>query len=164
MCSSIVPIEPLGNDLGGALIASYGANTDAIGIGSIDDSSPSGLDAMVWEDPDAAGQDGEQRPTLPWPALRRDLLLAARNADTVYIHSLEDCVARDLLPKIAALDWDAPARARPGRHALIVLLRTLLFGMLVAGRFGRTALAWGGWALAIALWLRGRRKRLEIGE
>jgi hypothetical protein len=164
MCSSIVPIESLSNDLGGALIASYGANADAIGIGSIDDASPSSLDAMVWEDPDVAGQESERRPTLPWPALRRDLLLAARHADTLYIHSLEDCVARALLPKIAALDWDAPARARPGRHALIVLLRALLFGTLVAGRFGRTALALGGWALAIALWLRGRRQRLGIRE
>jgi hypothetical protein len=165
MCSSIVPIEQLGNDLGGALIASYGAHADAIGVGSIDDSSPSGLDAMVWEDADLPGRQAEQRPTLPWPALRRDLLLAARYTDTVYIHSLEDGVARDLLPKIAALDWDAPARARPGRHTLIVLLRALLFGMLVAGRFGRTALAWGGWALAITLWLRGRRrKRFEIGD
>ena len=82
---------------------------------------------------------------LPWPALRRDLLLAAQYTDTIYIHSLEDCVARDLLPKIAALDWEAPAHAKPSRRALIVLLRALLFGTLVAGRFGRTTLAWGGW-------------------
>ena len=66
-------------------------------------------------------------------------------------------VARELLPKITALDWEAPAQAKPSRRGLIVLLRALLFGTLVAGRFGRTTLAWGGWALAIALWLRGRR-------
>ena len=40
MCSSIVPIELLGNDLGGALIASYGANADAIGVSSIDELQP----------------------------------------------------------------------------------------------------------------------------
>lgn len=156
MCSSIVPIEPLGNDLGGALIASYGANADAIGIGSIEDADWSGLDG---------DQHSEKRPALPWPALRRDLLLAARYTDTIYIHSLEDCVARELLPKILDLDWEAPARARSDRRALIVVLRALLFGVLMAGRFGRTTLAWGGWALAIALWLRGRRRRrLQIRD
>jgi hypothetical protein len=152
MCSSIVPIEPLGDDLGGALIASYGAHADAIGIGSIDEAGPPNLDPWGVDQ-------GEQRSMLPWPALRRDLLLAAQYTDTIYIHSLEDCVTRDLLPKIAALDWDAPAHAKPSRSALIMLLRALLFGTLVAGRFGRTALAWGGWALAIALWWRGRRQR-----
>jgi hypothetical protein len=159
MCSSIVPIEPLGNDLGGALIASYGVHADAIGIGSIDEAEPPNVDSLGLEP-------AEKRSTLPWLALRRDLLLATHYTDTIYIHSLEDCVARDLLPKITALDWDAPAHAKPSRRALIVLLRTLLFGTLVAGRFGRTILAWGGWALAIALWLRGRRRRrtLEIRD
>ena len=142
MCASSVPIDLLGNDLGGALIASYGANADAISVGSIDDGDP----------------DIEGRSLLPWPALRRDLLLAAHYTDTIYLHSLEDCVARELLPKITTLDWEAPAQAKPSRRGLIVLLRALLFGTLVAGRFGRTTLAWGGWALAIALWLRGRRR------
>ena len=159
MCSSIVPIEPLGDDLGGALIASYGAHADAIGIGSIDEAGPPNLDAMGI---DLGGSVGDQRSMLPWPALRRDLLLAAQYTDTIYIHSLEDCVARELLPKIAALDWEAPAHAKPSRRALIVLLRALLFGLLVAGRFGRTTLAWGGWALAIALWLRGRRRKRAL--
>jgi hypothetical protein len=159
MCSSIVPIEPLSDDLGGALIASYGTSADAIGVGSIDDADPLNLDMVGREDRDWRGQDGEQRSRLSWPALRRDLLLAAHYTDTVYIHSLEDCIARDLLPKIAVLDWQAPAHAKPGHSALIVVLRVLLLGILVAGRFGRTTLAWGGWALAIALWLRGRRAR-----
>jgi hypothetical protein len=152
MCSSIVPIEPLGDDLGGALIASYGSHADAIGIGSIDEADPPNLEPL-------GPQNGEKRSTLAWPALRRDLLLAAQYTDTIYIHSLEDCVGRKLLPMIAALDWEASARAKPSRRGLIMLLRALLFGTLVAGRFGRTTLAWGGWALAIALWLRGRRRR-----
>ncbi len=162
MCSSIIPIEPLGDDLGGALIASYGAHADAIGIGSIDEPGPPNLDSF--ENVDWQIQDSEKRSTLDWPALRRDLLLAAHYTDTIYIHSLEDCAARELLPKIAAMDWEAPAHAKRSRRALIVLLRALLFGALVAGRFGRTSLAWGGWALAIALWLRGRRKRLQIND
>jgi hypothetical protein len=164
MCSSVVPIELLGDDLGGALVASYGAHADAIGVGSIDDADPPNLEAWDWDAADWHGPNSEQRSTLSWPALRRDLLLAARYTDTIYVHSLEDCAARELLPKIAALDWEAPAHARPGRRALIGVLRMLLFGMLVAGRFGRTTLAWGGWALAIALWLRGRRRKLEIRD
>jgi hypothetical protein len=159
MCSSIVPIELLGDDLGGALIASYGAHADAIGIGSIDESDPPTVDSPQPEGSAWQSQRGEKRSALPWPALRRDLLLAAQYTDTIYMHSLEDCVARELLPKIAVLEWDAPTRAKPSRRILIVLLRGLLFSTLVAGRFGRTTLAWGGWALAIALWLRGRRKR-----
>jgi hypothetical protein len=141
MCSSSVPIDLLGDDLGGALIASYGSNADAIGVSSIEEGDP----------------ETEGRSPLPWPALRRDLLLAAQHTDTIYVYALEDCVARGLLPKIADLNWQAPARARPGRRVLIGLLRGLLFVVLVAGRFGRTALAWSGWALAIALWLRRRR-------
>ena len=62
MCSSSAPIDLLGNDLGGALIASYGASADAIGIGSIGDGDPA----------------AEEHAPLPWPALRRDALLAAQ--------------------------------------------------------------------------------------
>ena len=143
MCSSIVPIDLFGYDLGGALIASYGANADAIGVGSIDEGDPA----------------TDRQAPLPWAALRRDLLLAAQHTDTIYIYSLEDCVARDLLPRIANLDWDAPARPAWGGRLLIALIRAALLAVLLAGRFGRTTLAWGGWALAIVLWLRGRRAR-----
>jgi hypothetical protein len=143
MCSSSVPIELFGYDLGGALIASYGANADAIGVGSIGEGDPT----------------TDRHTPLPWAALRRDLLLAAQRADTIYIYSLEDCVARNLLPQIASLEWQALARPAPGGRVLIALIRALLLGVLVAGRFGRRALAWGGWALALLLWVRGRRSR-----
>jgi hypothetical protein len=144
MCSSSVPIDLFGYDLGGALIASYGSNADAIGVGSIGEGDPA----------------TDRHAPLPWAALRRDLLLAAQHTDTIYIYSLEDCVERDLLSRIAELDWESPAHpARVGR-VLIALIRTVLLALLFAGRFGRATLAWGGWALAIFLWLRGRRSRL----
>lgn len=145
MCSSSVPIDLFGYDLGGALIASYGANADAIGVGSVGEGDPA----------------IERHAPLPWRALQRDLLLAAQHTDTIYLYSLEDCVARDLLPKIASLAWDAPARPAAGRRALIGLLRGLVFAILMVGRFGRTALAWGGWVVAVFFWLRGRRARRE---
>jgi hypothetical protein len=140
MCSSCVPSERLDNDLGGALIASYGPLADAIGVGS------------------ASEDAGEEIVRLPWPALRRDLLLAARYTDTIYLFSLEDCAGRGLLDKIATLDWDAPARPAAGKRALVRGLRWLLLAVLVGGRFGPRTLAWAGWGLALLLWWRGRQR------
>lgn len=142
MCSSSVPSERLGYDLGGALIASYGPAADAIGVGGSGEADP----------------EDEGLVPLPWPALRRDLLLAAQQTDTIYVFSLEDCVERGLLDQIAGLNWAAPARAVPSKHALVGLLRGLLFALLFVARFGRTTIAWTGWVLAVALWLRGRRR------
>jgi hypothetical protein len=140
MCSSSVPSERLDYDLGGALIASYGPVADAIGVGS-------------------TGEEPAEEPAvlLPWPALRRDLLLAARYTDTIYLFSLEDCAERRLLDQIAALDWEQPARPARGKRALVGGLRWLLFALLIGGRFGPRTLAWAGWGLAALLWWRGRR-------
>jgi hypothetical protein len=143
MCSSCVPSERLDDDLGGALIASYGPSADAIGVGSVGEDD----------------EDGHaEAARLPWPALRRDLLLASRYTDTIYVFSLEDCAERGLLEQIAALDWSAPARPDRGKRTLVGALRLLLLGILVGGRFGPRTLAWAGWAIAAWLWWRGRRR------
>jgi hypothetical protein len=92
-----------------------------------------------------------------WPALQRDLLLAARHCDTLYLDSLEACVAGGLLPRLAALDWSAPARAPRLPRLAVGTLRALLLLTLLGARFGPRALAWAGWVLAALLWLRGRR-------
>jgi len=137
LCSSGIPVELLDGDLGGALVASYGPDADAIGVGS-------------------SADDGEQ--PLPWPALRRDLLLAAQHTDVVYVDSLEMCASQGLLPQIAALDWGMQLQVAPGRQALLVLFRCVMLLLLAGSRFGLRALAWTGWLLAAALWL--NRKRL----
>lgn len=142
MCSSSIASDWLDNDLGGALIASYGPVADALGLGSTD------------EEPG-----GEHGVHLRWPALRRDLLLAARYTDTIYIFSLEDCVERGLLAQIAALDWAAPVRAARGKRILVMVLRWMILAFLITGRFGPRTLAWAGWALSAWLWWRGRRAR-----
>lgn len=147
MCSSSVTSERLDYDLGGALIASYGPAADAIAVGGGE-----------------ADPDEERAAPLPWPALRRDLLLAAQHTDTIYVFSLEDCVERGMFERLATLSWDARARAAPGRRALIGLLRGALFALLIAARFGRATIAWAGWALAIMLWVRGRRAARKSGE
>jgi hypothetical protein len=155
MCSSSVPVELFGNDLGGALIASYGESADAIGIGSVGELGPIG-----GEDETTHGE----RAVLPWQAVRRDLLLADEQTDTIYVYSLEDCVERGLLPRIAALEWGTPARPALRQRALIGVLRGVGFAILVVARFGVQALAWGGWVVALVLWLRGRRRRRETGD
>jgi hypothetical protein len=142
MCSSCVPSARLDGDLGGALIASYGPAADAIGVGSTSE------DDIDW--PGGAVR-------LSWPALQRDLLLAARDTDTIYVFSLEDCVERGLLDQIAALDWQVATGAEPAKRALVSGLRLILLGVLIGGRFGPGTLAWAGWVLAAWLWWRGRR-------
>jgi hypothetical protein len=139
VCSSGVPVAWLAFDLGGALISSYGPAADALAVGA-GPSEEDGADARAW------------------PALRRDLLLAARHAEVIYIATLEACVRGGLLARIAELDWSAPAAASIGRRLLVEGVRALLLVALIAGRFGRTALAWSGWLLALVLWLRRPRR------
>jgi hypothetical protein len=143
LCSSDVPIDWLQSDLGGALLSSYGPSADALGVGAVDIGMPGVPDENV----------------LPWPALRRDLLLAAAYTDTIYVASLEHCVRAGLLPHIAALTWEEPAHARLAGSALIGLVRAALFAFLLAGRHWRGVLAWSGWIVALVLWLRRPRGR-----
>jgi hypothetical protein len=136
MCSSVTPLEDLGYDLGGALIASYGMSADAIGI---------------------SGSSSAAR--LNWRALRRDLLLAAQYTDTIYLYALEQVVQAGLLTQIGELDWQSPVSPSRPMRALIGLLRSILLLFLLLMRFGRTLLAWLGWLLALIFWLQSRRRR-----
>lgn len=153
MCYSSLPVADLNNDMGGALITSYGPGADSIGIGST--SSHTVLD-------DAASASGAQSfgtrvSPLTWEGLERDLLLAARYTDTMYVFSLEGCVEQQMLHGIASLDWDrAPAQPLRGR-LLVATLRTLLLLVLLAGRFYRAMFAWSGWIVVLVLLLRRRR-------
>lgn len=138
LCSSKTSIRWLAGDLGGALIEAYGEAVDAIAVGAIDLS------------------DRRQKP-LSWPKLRRDLLLAAQHTDTIYILSLEYCVRNGILTELLGLDWNMPARPVSSRLALISSIRAALLVTLLAGRYGRTALAWAGWLTALIVWIRSRR-------
>jgi hypothetical protein len=137
LCSSDVPIDWLGGDLGGALIASYGPVADAIAIGSADMSIP------------ITG-------AIHWPLIRRDLLLAAQHTDIIYINSLEQCIQADALHSIATIDWNQQARVGIGRRMLVGSGRGVVWSFLMIGRFGWHALGWLGWVLALILWLRRR--------
>lgn len=144
-CYSSAPVERFDNDLGGALIASYGDDADGVAVGTIQSAS--------------VQQGDETLPPLSWPALKRDLLLAARNLDTIYISSLEGVVERGWLARIAVIDWNEPARALLPQRIAVALVRTLLFAILVFMRFGRGMLAWSGWLVALLFFIHHMRVR-----
>jgi hypothetical protein len=141
MCYSSLPLDRLGNDLGGALIGSYGTTADSIAVGHTGASSG----------PDAAQHAAERTPFLSWEALERDVLLAAQDTDIIYISSLEGCVERGMLARIATIDWQR--EPRPSRHKLLLVrgLRSVLLVVLLFARFYKVLFAWMGWVVAIVL-------------
>lgn len=90
------------------------------------------------ENPDA------QRRFLSWERLSEDLRAAAAHVRDVYVFSLEGCVERGMLHRIAAIDWSGPApelpphearRARRGRRLARWLLRAEpIFDLLLPPR------------------------------
>jgi hypothetical protein len=148
MCYSSLPLDRFGNDLGGALVASYGPAADGVALGI------TGGGAAL-ETP------GVTVPPLSWPALERDLLLAANFADTIYIFSLEGCVERGLLRRIIGIDWNGRAQPVLSRRALVALMRAALLATLLALRFSRALVAWGGWIVAALLVAREVQRRLR---
>jgi hypothetical protein len=155
MCYSSMPIESLGNDLGGALIASYGPAADSIGVGS----------TGVHISPGDTVEHDNTVPSLPWEALERDMLLACRYTDTIYVSSLEGCVERGLLPRIATIDWSSEPHDTGRWRVLIETMRTLLLLALLLARFYRVLFAWLGWFVALVLlvqhWRQGRHTRRQ---
>jgi hypothetical protein len=102
------------------------------------------------------GVDVGQVESLTWDELVRDLQLAARLSDHVYIFSLEGCVAQDTLARLATVDWAAPAAA-PGEAARRVdRVRRLARAVLWASAHPSLLLAG---AAAVLLWLWQRRRR-----
>ncbi len=146
LCFSSIPLEKLGNDLGGALIDSYGTAADAIAVGCIAGSA-------------VRASSAEDLPPLTWEALERDLQLAAQHTDTIYLFSLEGCVERGLLTRIEQIDWSVSPRPDLSKRWLIGGLRALLFGLMLTIRFSRPVLAWAGWIIAIVLFIRLRQQK-----
>lgn len=100
--------------LGPGFIWDYGPEAAAIAVGS------------TGGGPDIAGQ--PQVPALSWEELARDLRLAARFTDHVYVHSLEGCVEHGYLDSLTTFDW-TPA-TRPDRAGLAATLRRVLQGTM----------------------------------
>jgi hypothetical protein len=151
MCYSSLPIGVLGDDLGGALINSYGPAADSIGVGNT--STP-----RTWHGSNYA----VSGPILSWDTLERDLLLAASYTDTIYIFALESCVQREFLPRIASMDWQREPVLPVRRRLLVRVLRFSLLVVLLFGRFYRGVFAWSGWVVALVLLVQQRRRKRRV--
>ncbi|NNJ09556.1 hypothetical protein EKD04_004375 [Chloroflexales bacterium ZM16-3] len=146
MCYSSLPIDALRNDIGGTLITSYGPSADSIGVGAISGS--------------AADSSADDLPPLSGDALERDLLLAARHTDVIYVFSLEGCVERGLLPRIGQINWEAEPAISPWKRLSVGAIRALILIALLTSRFGGRLVAWLGWGLFVIVLIRRARAAL----
>ncbi len=101
---------------GPALVAAYGADADAIGVGS------TGGGVEVFEE--AIGHR-----TIGLPDLVDDLRRAARFTDHLYVFSLEGCVWNGFFAKLSSVDLHAPPR-RARRVSVARAARATLRGLL----------------------------------
>jgi hypothetical protein len=125
--------------LGPGILWSYGPESDAIAVGT------------TGGGPDIPGQ--PQFTPLRWEELARDLRLARRWTDQLYIHSLEGCVWNGYLSRLRSLDW-TPASTPPETAAVASLLRAGLRWLLRA-----SVHPWLAAGLVVALlWLLVRRR------
>jgi hypothetical protein len=99
--SSILPPR------GPGWLCSYGPEARAIAVGS----TGGGIDSL---------------PKLGWAELKRDLLLARRWTERLYIFSLEGCVSQELLPRLVDLDWSEPVGLPERDRRQVDRLRRLL--------------------------------------
>jgi hypothetical protein len=125
--------------LGPGILWSYGPESDAIAVGT------------TGGGPDIPSQ--PQFTPLSWEELTRDLRLARRWTDQLYVHSLEGCVWNGYLTRLGSLDW-TPASTPPETAAVAGLLRAGLRGLLRASIH-----PWGTAGLVVTLlWLLARRR------
>lgn len=126
--------------IGHALLDAYAAHFPAIAVGVTGGGVEEGVDPP---------------PPLSWEELARDLRIASRHTDEIYLFSLEGCVRQGFLPRLAHFDWAAPAPIEE-RHrreaaawltridrALLVLRRPRYHALLaVLAALVPTAVAW----------------------
>ncbi|MFA5837076.1 MAG: hypothetical protein WC837_09005 [Bellilinea sp.] len=121
---------------GAVILASYASEAGGIGLGV----TGGGVDTNGLVD---------SRP-LDWNELQRDLLLASRYSDQLYIFSLEGCIRQGFLEKISQLDWNQnaiiPAKEAEHVQRYRALLRVFLWitthPWLLIGLLGITLLFW----------------------
>jgi hypothetical protein len=77
--------------LGPGILWSYGPEAEAIAVGT------------TGGGPDIPGH--PQMPALGWEEFARDLRLARRWTDQIYVHSLEGCVWQGFLERLRGFDW-----------------------------------------------------------
>ena len=128
--------------IGPGMVWSYGPEAPAVAVGT------------TGGGPDTPGH--PQMPVLRWDELARDLRLAVRWCDHIYIHSLEGCVWQGFLPRLRSFDW-RPATEPPEGVWLASSLRHTLRGALWASAHPWRVL--GGAAAAVWIVRRWRTAR-----
>ncbi|MBN1248804.1 MAG: hypothetical protein JXC32_14180 [Anaerolineae bacterium] len=131
---------------GPGLFWSYAGDADGIGVGST-----------------GGGVDIEGPPPLRWSEFVRDLRLARRWQDEIFIFSLEGCVERGYLRRLKGFAWDGPVHIPERGAQQVDFLRHFLRGVLWTG--SRPALVLAGLAFLLGFArLRSRRDRRRRGE
>ncbi len=101
---------------GAAILASYAGEAGGVGLGV----TGGGVDT---------GGLVDARP-LDWNEFQRDLLLASRYSDQLYIFSLEGCIQQGFLEKISQLDWSQKVMLPSADTQRIQRYRTLMRAFL----------------------------------
>ncbi len=129
---------------GAAVLWSYGANAQAIAVGSTGGGvKVAGIDKVT---------------PLTWDELSRDLLLAKRLTDSIHIFSLEGCIRQSYLECLRTFDWSAGIEIPVAEAAKVDRLRAAARGILWAlARPVHTLVGGLAIALVIRRILRGKR-------
>jgi hypothetical protein len=130
---------------GDAILASYAPELRAVALGI----TGGGVDVA----------DIQRVPPLTWDELSRDLRIAARWCDALYIFSLEGCVRQGFLPRLAAFDWNAMAVAPAWRLRRVRLARGMLWAGLWLSARPWLLLGCALGLLALGRWARPARRR-----
>ena len=124
--------------LGPGLLNSYGAEADVIGVGST-----------------GGGVEIDGLAALDWEEFARDLRMAYRWSDDIFIFSLEGCVEQGFLPRLRDFDWEQALLMPTEQIEQVNRMRAALRGALWAGSHPFVMLA--GF-IALLLTLRGLRR------
>lgn len=135
-----------GPEIGPGMLWSYAPEAEAIAVGS----TGGGVDT--------AGAD--HLPVLDWEGLARDLRLAARWTDQLYLFSLEGCVRQGFLKRLRETFADEAAWAGPLEPPLEAAQRATAVRRAIQAALWLTAHPWVVLAgLMIGLWLLRPRRR-----
>ncbi len=96
-------------------------------------------------------------PPLSWEQFSRDLRLAHRFSDELFVFSLEGCIEHGYLERLREFDWEAPLEAPQAQAARVDAVRQLGRGCLWAGNRPLHIAA----ALGALVWLAARSRKQE---
>ena len=102
--------------IGPGLLNSYGPDADVIGVGST-----------------GGGVEIEGPAALDWEEFARDLRMAYRWSDDIFIFSLEGCVEQGFLPELRDFDWEQALAMPTEQIEQVNRMRAVLRGALWAG-------------------------------